>query len=509
MNLPLHLSRMASGLFVMLIVPQIGNANPFSHHSRESVVNEQAKKPPVSDTLQDYKHTIALRVSGTQGVVGFRLPQAVYLHSHSAEFSDVRVFDATGTKLPFTVQVPPSQAHIQRQSLPVKMFPINASQPLSAGGGAIDLDIKTGADGTVLSVRTKGGSSQKSTSPNTHLHGLVLDARQFDQMGKRIDNPLIEALHFTLPANTASYSAQVWLEVSDDLKRWDTIGAAELSWLQSSDVSGASAPQILANDRLEFEPRSFSYARLTWRSGAPLQFGAITVESIARTEEPPLVEKLLLQPSSGREAQDLVYNTAVAIPTEKISLQFAEENVVLPAALGHYQELPGRQIGQPTTWRFQPWTSATFYQITQDGQTRHSGEMSVPQTHTDQWVLRPQSATTSKPALKISWQPASVIFLASGKAPYVLAFGRDKVQSAILDLSQVAPGFTVPELAKLEQAVAGVMQTQQVLVSPQESDAVAASASANVKVWILWGVLLLGVAVLGGLAWSLLREMKK
>jgi hypothetical protein len=501
MNLAMNLSRLSTCMLALLL-SQAGGAGPLGHHARQSAAAEQEEKAPVSDTAQDYSHTIPLSVSGKQGVVGFRLPQSVYLHAHSADLNDVRIFDASGAKLPFALQVPPLQGHTERQSLPVKIFPVSSNQPLSASAGAIDLDIRTGADGSLLSVKTKAGNGDKTSGQSTHLVGLVLDARQFDSAGKPIDKTLIDALHFSLPAQMKSYTAQVWLEVSDDLKQWDTIGAAELSWLVNTDT------QTLANDRLEFEPRSFRYARLTWRSGEPIQFGAITVESVVQTQDAPTIEKLVLQPSPGKEAQDLVYKAAIAIPVEKIGLQFTEENVVLPATLGSYRELPSRQIGQPTTWRFEPWTRATFYQITQEGKVRRSGDISISLTHADEWVLRPQVATGSKPTLSIAWQPAALIFLASGKGPYTLAFGRDKVKPAALDLSQVAPGFTVPELAKLEQAVAGPVQTQQVLASLQDSDAPAASAAARMKTWVLWVVLLLGVAVLGALAWSLLKEMK-
>ena len=359
----------------------------------------------------------------------------------------------------------------------------------------------------MVSVRTKSGKNLSgSKSDSQSLAGLVLDLRQ---PGERVSDsaarPLIEALRFSLPANRTSYSAQVWLEVSDDLKRWDTIGTAELSWLVNSET------QTLANDRLEFEPRSFRYARLTWREGEPLQFASISAESVTRDGAAPVLEKLVVQPQPGKEAQDLVYPAGIAIPAEKIGLQFSEANVVLPAALGSYREVPSRQIGQPTTWRFDAVTRATFYQITQEGQQRRSGDVAVPSTHLAEWVLRPQAATGaagSKPALRLSWQPATLVFLASGSGPYTLAFGRDKVKPAALELSQVAPGFSAQELGKLEQAQAGALQVRQGAGAAEESSAFTAGTSAQTRMWILWGVLLLGVAVLGAMGWRLFKQMK-
>lgn len=482
------LSKTATFLAAILLLPQISGSKPAAATETDTT--------PISDTVQDYTHSIRLDVTGKQGVVGFRLPQAVYLHARSADLSDLRVFDATGAKVAFALQVPPPQAHVQRFSLPVKLFPITSNQSPSATGNAMDLDIKTGPDGTLLSVKTKSANGSNQAA---RLIGLVLDARQFDAAGKP-EKPLIEALHFSLPPTIKSYSAQVWLETSDDLKQWDMVGTAELSWLINNDT------QTLANDRLEFEPRHFRYARLSWRNGEAIEFGSITAESITQTAELVAIEKLLLQPQPGKEAADLVYNAAIAIPTEKIGLQFAEPNVVMPATLGRYQERPSLQIGQPATQRFEPLTRATFYQITQAGQTRRSGDLPVPRTHWKQWVLRPQVSSTSKPLLRISWQPANIVFLTSGNGPYTLTFGREKIKSTMLDLTQVAPGFAASELLALEQATAGPLQIQQATTSVPDNDA---TAAAHKRMWILWGVLLLGVAVLGTLAWSLMKQMKK
>ena len=74
-------------------------------------------------------------------------------------------------------------------------------------------------------------------------------------------------------------------------------------------------------------------------------------------------------------------------------------------------------------------------------------------------------------------------------------------------VAQVAPGFSAAELQRLEQAVAGPAQEQHVLAQGP-SDAQAASASARARMAILWGALLLGVGVLGVMAWRLFRQVR-
>ena len=489
-----------SFLIVLILSPQIGVAKPAFLSDRHANTTSTTDVKPSSDLVQDYAYTMSLSVSGKQGVVGLRVPKEVYLNARSADLNDLRLFDANGVKIGFSLLDAPTQAHVQKNFLPTKLFPIMSNQARSKLGDSLDLAITTSADGNVISVKTK---SDKAINHDAQLVGLILDARQLDVAGKPIDGLAIEALHFTLPPNVSTYSAQIWLETSDDLIRWDTVAAGELSWL----VNGDS--QTLTNDRLEFEPRRFRYARLTWRNGDAIQFSAITAESVIHTEDAPVLEKIVLQAQPGKLAQDLVYKAAIAIPVEKISLQFTEPNVVLPVAFGSYRELPSVQIGQPTTWRFEPFMQTTFYQISQGGQTRRSGDISVPLSHLAEWAMRPMMNTASKPTLSLSWQAANLIFLASGKQPYTLAFGRDKVKAERLALEQVAPGFGSAELLKLEQAVTGTLQKQVVQTSAQGSDADAASGSAHGRVWILWGVLLAGVIVLGALVWSLLKQMKK
>ncbi len=380
-----------------------------------------------TDLPSDYSHALPLTVTGKQGVVGFRLPQAVYLHSRSAVLADLRVFDATGAKPPFALYMPKPQTRTQQQSWPVKRFPVLASR-----GRAMDsiaLDIKTGTDGSLLSVKTKPGKNPQP-SEGQELAGLVLDVGK--PAGAAL--PLIGALRFKLPATRQAYSAQVWLEVSDDLNHWETVGAAELSWL-------VNAQETLANDRLEFAPRSFRYARLSWRGGEPLDFAEITAENVEQTADAPTLERLALQPEAGKKPEDWVYRAGIAIPVESIDLRFSEPNVVLPVAIGTYRELPAKKLGQSSEWLFQPLTQHVFYQISANGGPRRSGEWPLPLSHYAEWVVRPQAPTTSRPELSLIWQPATLVFLAGGQAPYTLAFGREDAKPAAVDAGPGRPRF--------------------------------------------------------------------
>lgn len=451
-----------------------------------------AAQPAQDDTPAAYTHLLPLAVSGKQSVVQLRLPQAVYLHARSPDLNDLRVFDASGAPQPFALRQPETESHISHSSLNVRIFPLRGSP---ADPSQVGLDVSTGSDGRLLSVRMRTEPGERSS----RVSALVLDLRQ----GLVHEPPpLIDALRFTLPTGRQSYTGQVWLEASDDLKTWEAVGTAELSWLINSDT------ETLSNDRLEFTARPLRYARLTWRSGEPVEFAHISAESPSRHDAPPPVEQLLIQPTAGRLAQDLVYATPPAIVAQKLGLQFGEASVVMPAALGAYRELAPRQVGQSSRFLFEPQINATFYRIVQDGKTRVSGDITVPPLRTSQWVLRPQTPSALKPVLRLSWEPATLVFFAGGKPPYTLAFGSETATAAARDVAQVAPGFSATELRALEQASAGALRQQSAAARRDGVEASTAGVSAQRRLMVLWGALLLGVAAVAYLVWKLIRQAR-
>lgn len=443
-----------------------------------------------SDAPTDYTHLLPLSAGARQGVQQLRLPRDVYLHARTPLLDDVRVFDAKGVPQPFALRAPDIETSFSHKDLPLTVFPLKGGAGTDGAASQLDLDVSTAPDGRLLSVKVRPERGGDSAGP-ARLTALILDLGKAAATGK---TPPINALRFTLPPDRRDYSAQVWLETSDDMKRWDTVGAAELNWLVNQDA------QTLANDRLDFDARAFRYARLTWRSGTPLQFAAVTAEQPVRTDLAQPGEQLLLRPVAGEQPLDLVYSVPVAIAPSKVGLQFAETNVVLPAMLGIYRSAPARQAGS-APGRFEPVINATFYRIGQDGKTRHSGDLDVAPRHAPQWVLRTAAPATVKPALRVSWQPATLIFLGSGDAPYTLAVGREQAVAAARPVEQVAPGFSDVELRQLARASAGPATAQ----AGARTASLEAVNSAQRRLLVLWGVLLLGVGVLAFMVWRLLR----
>lgn len=453
---------------------------------------------PGQDRPQDYGWSMPIQSPAGAGIVQLSLPREVYLHARSASLADLRLFDADGKRLPYAIGAPPAQSATQRTAIPARIFPVTGAP--ATGDGLQGIDIRTADDGRLLSVSTRAGT----TAATAALQALILD------LGKQTQDKRIAALRFTPPASTDNYSAQVLLEVSDDLKQWDAIGTTTLNWLSNSDT------QTLANDSIAFAPRAFRYARLSWQEGQPLVFASIAAQAVSETEAAPPRASIVLRGAPGKLAGDWAYATPIAIPADSIALQFKESNVVLPVTLGVYRQndyiprhrLHLRHQARPAQGAyFETLLSTTFYRIGLDGKERVSGELAMPVTQTAEWVMRtspehPLSAGNA-PALRLGWIPATVVLLASGKPPYRLAFGRSNAVSVAQPLSQVAPGFQATELRALKTASTGPLQSNaDAAPTPKAGD------GAPWRLAALWAALLLGMGVLGFFAWHLLKELQ-
>lgn len=448
------------------------------------------------DAPAGYSHILPLRVDANQAVMQLQVPREVYLHARSPELNDLRVFDAGGASMPFALvdlAVPPV---VNKPSTPVAVFPVHG--PARDAGRVHDsLQIRTGTDGAVISV------TAPTRAASDELVSLVLDLQPAARAAQVDATAPVGGLALTLPPGIGNYNAWVALDVSDDLQSWDELAEAAVSWLINDE--GAS----VRKHRIEFAPQPFRYARIRWLEGKPVPFSAIHAEYVVAQQMARHRETLVLQGKRGTEGRDLLYTAPVAIPTRSLGLVFKGQNIVMPVQLGQYQAVRKRGAGGQSAVQLhlQSLVNVTFYQMIQDGRRRASGDVDIPVTHASQWVMRPQVEVAEQPGLRLGWTPSSMVFVASGKPPYRLAFGRTGASAAYVSLSQVAPGFSARELAALAAAKPGNLIQQQSSGDPAVE--VADSWAVGSKRGWLWGLLIAGVLVLAAMAWHLFRQLKR
>ena len=115
--------------------------------------------------------------------------------------------------------------------------------------------------------------------------------------------------------------------------------------------------------------------------------------------------------------------------------------------------------------------------------------------------------------LTLEYPPLHALFVATGQGPFTIASGKAGLASAALPVATVIPGYKVADEFALPvlpaQAESGAAGTTGQAGSPSTAGSGGATADWLNRTTILWGVLVLAVLVLGGLALSLLRSPAK
>ena len=202
---------------------------------------------------------LPLEVSGNNGVVQLLLPIEVYQHSQSADLADLRVYNSAGVALPYALHRPSYRTRIQFREGNAALFPIYDHAQPGTGGSNLELQLRSGADGSLLTVR-----SPDAVAASDRLSALIIDLGPSDRA------EVLESLAFDLPEATSDYQAHLAIERSDDLKLWDGVAYGAIDWL-----SGADAGQRLVNDRVDLPNGDGRYLKVRWIDGEPVQFGAV------------------------------------------------------------------------------------------------------------------------------------------------------------------------------------------------------------------------------------------
>lgn len=222
----------------------------------------------------------------------------------------------------------------------------------------------------------------------------------------------------------------------------------------------------------------------------------------------PIAWSAPLTPTQTRYALkpgEYAYKLPVAMPITRLRIELPAGNVLLPLEV--LRPSPDRR-----SW--QSLQRAVVYRINNDGREWSQNEISLSGGMVDEFVIHidPRSNTlTQGLRLVYGLEPAQLIFLASGQAPFTLAVGNSLAGDVALPASTLIPGFgsgTVPEIG-----TASIQENVEIIpfASSQSAGVAAAmptSSSQDWKKFALWGVLIAGVLGMVLMAWQLIKQMQ-
>jgi hypothetical protein len=179
---------------------------------------------------------------------------------------------------------------------------------------------------------------------------------------------------------------------------------------------------------------------------------------------------------------------------------------------GQLKALRHKTASDPATrdpaWEALP--GGTVYALALQGQDLRSTVLAMPGGHYSHLRLQPKGGIAQlgnpSPAIRVGARATSLVFLARGPGPYRLSWGQaatDAVLPASLSMVELMPG-RKPGDALPDVSARVAPPPVPAAAAPAPAASAPAPAMPAGKLW-LWGALVAGLALLGAMAWTLLR----
>lgn len=423
------------------------------------------------------------------------LPAEVLVRLQSPGYADVRLFNGAGQPVPMAL-AGVATASAPEESVTLPAYPIlGAASTGTAGLEGLSLRIEERQGQRVVQIDTT--TTAGPATPQA-VRGALLDARNVQLPVARM------ALDVDLPAGQP---VTFRVQASKDLKHWQPL--AETVLYRADAAAAPTAPGRLGNEQIDLQRADLKghYLRVTWGDAAVTLRGA-TLATSRSTGPRERVSASMATPALANP-RELVFALPFATPVAALAITPPGSNVLIPV----------RVLGR--NHREQPWSplaSAVVYKMATGGKEQASGPVELGGASVREIKIEADPKTpgfAAAPALALQFEPAQLVFLASGQGPFTLAAGlpgATAAASAFLPLASLVPGYQPAQENTLPVALADVARAD--ITGGQPADgalvpAAAASGGISTRSAVLWGVLLAGVAALGLMAWLLLRQTKQ
>lgn len=417
------------------------------------------------------------------------LPLLVYEASKRDDLGDLRILNAAGQAVPLARLGSFAAMENHLQHLPLKWFPLKAN-PAKAQNEGLHVVVRQADNGTLVSLEGRSSGSRKA-SLGEQVRGYVLDASQIKNRDRVIG----------LDLDWSGHGAQFQLldvEASDDLQHWSVV--QQNVQLADLDYNGTR----INNRHIELHGLSGRYVRLLWRD--PVQAPAlaqarITVDD-SHTLPPPLVwsQPLAARQDAGNEnLREYHYHLPRPLPVNRISIELPAGNQLLPIRI-----LRPSKAGQART----TLATSVVYRIQDQKRTWQHSEILLGNPLLQDILLQTDArmaALPAAPTIRYAVQPDQLVFLASGQPPFSLVTGNPDVRDATLPIATLVPGYGQKDGPRIADT-----QIKVDALTPRIGEEGTASPDrTSGRKYLLWGILILGVLAMAGMAWQLIRQMKQ
>lgn len=438
----------------------------------------------------DFAYGVLLDADGREALYEIVLPVTTYRGVVRADLADVRVFNGAGEVVPHAWRPRRTAGTEAAQPVALTLFPLKAEEGTSVDG--ISIRVRRGPRGgssiAVTSTGARGGSAKRTV-------GYLVDLTRLEAA--------LQAIELGWRPVPDGFAGKLRVDASDDLGSWRTLVSA--APLVDLEVAG----QRLQQKRVELPRQEAKYLRLSWvpQTGSALpELASASGEPVDKATEAAR-EWHLAESARGAKPGEYLFDLRGHLPIDRVRLHLPDANTVA------HVELLARD-GSELAWR--PVTRGVVYRLRRDGGEITNQDLSVRVITDRYWLLRVDQrgggVGAGTPKLEVGWVPHTLVFAARGAPPFQLAYGSREAKAAGYSIETLIPGYREASGSRIRATKAGAQQiinvsSARALEQQQLGGEARLKETIDWKRWSLWGSLVLGVLVLGAMAWRLMRQM--
>jgi len=429
--------------------------------------------------------------------VELALPAGAYARSrqqgNDGGMRDLRIVDSRNERVPFAWLAPRAGESRASESLrDALLYPLPA-KPAADGSWRSPIDIVV--EGERINVR-------RLAARGTTTDGAARSGGWLIDLGERKPAmPAPDQLRLAW-SGPNEFSAAFDITTSDDLRTWRARGVGQVLALQS-------ASGVLTQPNVWLPAGSGRFVRLVWAdaSTAPILTGAKavttqrdTVALDAPTEltfEGVSPAKDTKEPSAAA-ARGVDFDLGGALPLSGIELQWTAGTHVAPVRVW------GRNRADEA-WR--ELGSAVFYRLDRQGAVSSSPTWPLRTSVRYLRLVPDERAAALEPMqlrLRVQAELARLVFATQGEAPYRVQVGSADASVAALPIAALVPALA-DERSRFGAAAFG--DWTEIAAAAKRDEA--KQREAALRPWLLWAVLIGGVAVLAFMVWRLTRTQSR
>lgn len=425
---------------------------------------------------EDFAYAVPIDINGNEALYQLELPQSVYEGAAHADLGDLAVFNGAAEAVPFALKPRPSPTTTSAPLIDLPYFPLQGSQ--GTGADALDIRAERNAAGTIVRVISR----ESKSSATRALSGYLVDASGFKAS--------LKALELDWNTDKAGFSGVMRAEGSNDLIHWSTLAS------QAPIVNLEFGGQRLVQKTIDLASAQYKYLRLSW----PASQKPLTLTSLRGLPADVTVELSRqwkqVRGISGAQPGDYEFDLGGHLPVDRVRVVLPEDNTLVSAQL-----LARDKSDQP----WQPITAGVLYRLRRDGLDLGNRELAVARGSWRYWLLRVDQKGgglgRGTPTMEAGWVPQQLVFVARGNAPFQLAYGSAHATPSAYPIETVVPGWRSDSEIEAATARTGI---QKALAGVS-----ALKKKPDYKTYMLWGSLIVGVLVLGWMAWRLMGDMQR